>query len=202
MKITMINASPNPAGTCAYVLAKIANRLPSRRNLKRFTLNKMNLHGCQECFSCRTSGTDTCYFMDDMPLLLESIKKTEYLIIASPVFFSDVSAQLKCVIDRTWSFFGLDGTAAHLPRNRKLLIILSYDAAAREQCQAIVERYAPIFREYGFDDVQYMAAYGEYHANAAPHASPEIERELEELFPIAKKGISLSADDIDLLENR
>lgn len=140
--------------------------------------------------------------MDDMSILLEAIKKTDYLIIATPVFFSDVCAQLKCVIDRTWSFSGIDGTASHLPRNRKLLLILSYESADRDQCAPIVERYTPFFRKYGFDTIEYMAAYGKHHADAVPHASPEIEQRLEELFPRAKRGVSMSQNDIDMLENR
>lgn len=196
----MINASPNPEGTCTLVMAKIFNRFQNKRNVKRFTLNTMNIHGCQECFSCKTSQTDTCYFMDDMPILLEAIKKTDYLIIASPVVFSDVNSQLKSVIDRTLSFFGIDGTASHLPRGRKLLFVLSHELSDRDQCQRIVERYTPYFRIYGFESVELMAIDSEHHARASQD-SADIERMLDERFPL-EQGRIIKSVDIDLLENR
>lgn len=201
MKITMIDASANPAGTCAHILAKIAGRIPNKRRVKRFALNDMNIHGCQECFSCRSSGTDTCYFMDDIPLVLDAIKKTEYLIVASPVFFSDVSAQLKCVIDRTQSFFGADGTADRLPRDRRLLFILSHQPSERDECGAIVDRYEPCFRRYGFSRIE-LIAIDSAHQAIVSGESAEIERRLDELFPRARENRADPANDIDLLENR
>lgn len=57
------------------------------------------------CLGCGTCLRDwDCAIKDDMKELREKIKKAEVLILASPVYFLNVSAQMKCFIDRMLSF--------------------------------------------------------------------------------------------------
>ena len=52
--------------------------------------------GCQYCF-----GHDgQCVQKDDMAQLLEKVDQADLLVLASPIYWFDVSAQLKCFIDR------------------------------------------------------------------------------------------------------
>lgn len=43
---------------------------------------------------------NTCFQKDDMQAIYEKMKRTDVLVIASPVYFYGVSAQLKAMIDR------------------------------------------------------------------------------------------------------
>jgi len=202
MKYTLINGSPNSEGTCSLLLAKISNRLRDKNELTTYTLNTMKIHGCQECFACVKQQKNICYFLDDIPQILEEIKKTKNLILASPVFFNDVSAQLKCVIDRTWAFFGKNGKVDHLPKGRKLFFILSYDQENDEKIKDIYDRYGKLFKEFGFDNIELIQAYGKYDGLNNPHISDSIENRLDELFPIIKYHDKDDKIDLDLLENR
>lgn len=60
---------------------------------------------CQSCWACRR--LDECTVDDDMsealmPMLLDA----EAIVLGSPVYFNNVSAQLKAFMDRTWAIRG------------------------------------------------------------------------------------------------
>ncbi|MBN1532444.1 MAG: hypothetical protein JXA20_07265 [Spirochaetes bacterium] len=89
--------------------------------------------------------------------------------MSTPVFYADISAQLKCFIERTWSYFGKTGVSAdHLPRDRTLIFVMSYGYEEPGVYDGIYERYCRYFRMFGFDRCYLIKAYGsQYH-------SPEI----------------------------
>ena len=65
---------------------------------EKVVLNSLKLKPCQGCGKC--SKTGTCYIMDDMRTLLTKLKTCDGLIVASPVYFGTITAQLKIMIDR------------------------------------------------------------------------------------------------------
>jgi len=71
-------------------------------------LIKLADYRIEPCISCRAcQKLDECVIKDDMkniiiPMLLES----KCIVIGSPVFFNNVSAQTKAFMDRTWCVRG------------------------------------------------------------------------------------------------
>lgn len=68
-------------------------------------LSDYHLEPCTACWACQMIGK--CIIEDDMtnkiiPLLIQS----EGIVLGSPVFFNNVSAQAKTFIDRTWCIKG------------------------------------------------------------------------------------------------
>ncbi len=55
---------------------------------------------CRACYYCAEHGGE-CIYKDDMAGLLQAIIDAEIIVLASPVYFYSLSAQLKAVIDRT-----------------------------------------------------------------------------------------------------
>ena len=62
-----------------------------------------HVNPCIGCNSCFEREGHKCFQPDDMPEIYEKLKKAEILVIASPVYFYGLSAQLKAVIDRLHS---------------------------------------------------------------------------------------------------
>jgi multimeric flavodoxin WrbA len=56
--------------------------------------------GCQYCFS----HDGVCIQQDDMNHILNDLEQTDMLVLASPIYWFDVSAQTKCFIDRMYAF--------------------------------------------------------------------------------------------------
>ena len=55
---------------------------------------------CRACYFCR-DHKGQCAVRDDMAEILEKMLKADVIVLASPVYFYSVDAQLKTVIDRT-----------------------------------------------------------------------------------------------------
>jgi len=66
--------------------------------VEKVVLEKLDLRGCRECESCFRTGR--CVLNDDMQPIYRLLDETDVLIIASPIFFSGLTAQTKMMIDR------------------------------------------------------------------------------------------------------
>ena len=55
---------------------------------------------CIGCNSCFTREGNKCFQNDDMVGIYEKLKTADMVVVASPVYFYGISAQLKAVIDR------------------------------------------------------------------------------------------------------
>lgn len=55
---------------------------------------------CIGCNSCFAREGNQCFQKDDMAKIYEKLKITDMVVIASPVYFYGISAELKAIIDR------------------------------------------------------------------------------------------------------
>ncbi|MHC1747255.1 MAG: flavodoxin family protein [Cellulosilyticaceae bacterium] len=96
----------------------------------------MDIKACKGCLYCRSNPT--CALKDDMVGIYESLKVAEYVVIASPVYICQVSAQTKLLLDRLYPLTEIDKWK-HVPRFGKKKLIMVYTHAAP---------FAWIFRRY------------------------------------------------------
>lgn len=68
-----------------------------------YDTTKMKIYPCKGCLACERTGK--CVICDDMNLIYKEIEDCKILILASPVYFAGVSAQLKMVIDRCQALY-------------------------------------------------------------------------------------------------
>ena len=180
MQITVVNGSPRKQGTSTTVVRQLLERLtPEGKAIQQHDLNRLVIRGCQECFACRNQKTDTCAVRDELSPVLEAGKTTDVLILSSPVFYADVSAQLKCFIDRTWSYYGRTGVSAlHLPRNRTLVFVLSYGYTEPNVYDPLFEKYRRYFEMFGFSRCHFVKAYGSQFHSPEIVNGPEVSRQV------------------------
>ena len=97
------------------------------------------INPCIGCNSCFEREGNKCFQNDDMPKVYEKLREADMVVIASPVYFYGISAQLKAIVDRL-----------HTPmRNefqiKKLALILVGAASLPELFDAIKLQYQLIF---------------------------------------------------------
>jgi multimeric flavodoxin WrbA len=104
MKVIAFLGSPRENGNTELLLRE-AIRGVEESGLKVgvFHLNKMNIMPCQNCGGCEETGC--CIYDDDMTQVYEAIRNADRVILASPIFFFNVSAQSKIMIDRCQAFW-------------------------------------------------------------------------------------------------
>jgi multimeric flavodoxin WrbA len=80
--------------------------------------------------------------------------------MASPVYFGDLSGQLKCFFDRTYSFFNPD-FSSRLPKGKKAVLVLAQANPDAGQYDDIFPRYQRwLTTWHGFDMVYLLRAVG------------------------------------------
>ena len=99
MNVLGINGSPHENGNTAYALRYALSFLERGGvETKYITLAGKEIHGCEGCFFC-TSGE--CAHDDDMPPILDAVRRCDCLLLASPVYMGLVTGQMKTMMDRT-----------------------------------------------------------------------------------------------------
>ena len=107
MNAISLQGSPRKNGNTAKVLSWVEEELTALgHDVESIFLNTKNLKGCLACGKCKEKpDTVGCIQKDDIPEILEKMTETQLMIFASPLYFWGVSAQLKTVIDRTYSLY-------------------------------------------------------------------------------------------------
>jgi multimeric flavodoxin WrbA len=104
MNIIAFLGSPREEGNTELLLKEAISGIEdSGFSVHVFRLNTMNIMPCQNCGGCEETGT--CIYDDDMSQIYEAIRKADRVILASPIFFSALSAQTKAMVDRCQAFW-------------------------------------------------------------------------------------------------
>jgi len=163
MKILCLLGSPRPRGNSATIAARFletAEKLGAETRL--FALNKLSYRGCQSCFACKTR-LDRCILKDDLTEVLDSVFWADTLVIATPVYYSDITGQLKCFIDRTFSFLNPDyitnPAPCRLQPGKKLVLIITQHQLI-DRFADVPKRYMWIMKWYGFAESHMIRAVG------------------------------------------
>lgn len=104
MKIIAFLGSPRKNGNTELLLKETIKGIErSEFTSQIFNLNLMNISPCQNCGGCEDTGI--CIIEDDMTQIYNAIRSADRIILASPIFFSGLSAQAKIMIDRCQAFW-------------------------------------------------------------------------------------------------
>lgn len=95
-----IVGSPRKNSNTAYLVQKaLDSARKSGVEVGIYNLGEMNIEPCIACDICKLTGE--CPKDDDIDGILSELKEVQGIIIGSPVYFGNVSAQLKMFMDRS-----------------------------------------------------------------------------------------------------
>lgn len=103
MRVIAINGSPRKQWNTAQLLQhalKGAESVGAKTEL--INLYDLNFRGCISCFGCKRKGAVPCkcYMKDDLTPILEKVHDAEVLLLGSPIYFGDVTGQMRCFLER------------------------------------------------------------------------------------------------------
>lgn len=113
MKILALYASPHkPQSNSNYLLDVILDEINRNggHQILKYDLTKMTIGTCINCGACRRPDSDGCFQKDDMTLISAAIAEADYIFMASPLYWWNISATLKGCIDR---FYGIPFSCFH-----------------------------------------------------------------------------------------
>jgi multimeric flavodoxin WrbA len=95
-----ICGSPRKTGNTEFLLNEALSVAKERGfETERHLVSEISVDFCNDCGDC--SKGKSCPKEDDMTEVLSSMQRADGIIIATPVYFGSVTAQLKAIFDRT-----------------------------------------------------------------------------------------------------
>jgi putative NADPH-quinone reductase len=102
MKIVSINGSPNGKESVTNILvnAFLKGAREAGAETKNIFLSEKRIEYCKGCYTCWFKTPGHCIIKDDMSEVISEMKDANVIILASPLFFNNISGTLKVFIDR------------------------------------------------------------------------------------------------------
>lgn len=153
MNILVLNGSPRPHGNTKKMAEAFRTGAELAGNqVTVIDVCKKNIHGCLACEYCHTRGSGVCVQKDDMQEVYALLKNADMLVLASPIYYHNMSGQLKCAIDRLYSAAYPVGPK----KLKKAAILLS--AGAPDTFEGALYSYQNDFLDYlGLEDMGVFA---------------------------------------------
>ncbi|NLK42097.1 MAG: flavodoxin family protein [Planctomycetes bacterium] len=109
MTAIAINGSPRAGGNTELLLKKVLEPLEQAGwNCRLLQIGGRAVRGCSACYQCFERKNKRCAVENDaMNDFLEAIYAADAVIVGTPTYFADVSAEIKALLDRA----GLVSTA-------------------------------------------------------------------------------------------
>jgi len=124
-KALILIGSPRKNGSTAILAAEAMRGLKEQdAETTTIFLNDKEIRGCQACYWCKRNDVAACAVKDDMQHIHQLIQAADGVIVASPIYFSGVSAQTKIWLDRMFPYISMN-LVPKLPKTTRVSFIFT-----------------------------------------------------------------------------
>ena len=169
MNILILSGSPRKGGNTELLVDAFAKGASAHHHVEIISVHDIKVNPCLGCNACANERHESllsdgrvqpsvtegnacfknngiCVQKDDMATIYEKMSQTDMLVIASPVYFYSISAQLKAVIDR---FHNPIRDTFHI---KKMALLLVGAASLPELFDAILTEYNLCLKFFNLED--------------------------------------------------
>lgn len=147
MNILVLSGSPRKGGNTDLLVDAFVKGASPKHHVEVVSVHDYKINPCMGCNACFRREDHNCCQKDDMQIVYEKMAKAEMLVIASPVYFYGLSAQLKTVIDR---FHNPIRDTFHI---HKMALLLVGAASLPELFDSILVQYELCLKFFKMEDV-------------------------------------------------
>ncbi|MBS6846801.1 MAG: flavodoxin family protein [Firmicutes bacterium] len=99
-KVLVLSGSPRKGGNSDILCDEfMRGAQDAGHTVEKIFIRDQKIGFCNACYACRESGV--CVLKDGMQDVLDKMAWADVIVMASPVYFYSIDAQMKTVIDRT-----------------------------------------------------------------------------------------------------
>jgi multimeric flavodoxin WrbA len=190
MKIIALNGSPRKNWNTATLLQKVldgANTQGAETEL--IHLYDLDYKGCKSCFVCKTKEGKSygkCVVEDDLQPLLNKIEEADALFIGSPIYFGNVSGEMRSLMERLLFPYLVYSDGGSTLFSKKINVGLIYTMNATEDILRVV-KYDELFKSY--EDLFKMIFKGEVETlySTDTYQFPDYSRVVADIFDVKVK---------------
>ncbi len=128
-KIIIIDGGPRKNFNTASMLQKFAEGASSVGEgieVKTVRLYGLDYKGCMSCMACKIKGkaSNVCKFRDALTPILEDIADADGLVLGSPIFFGDVTGQMRTFLERlTFPWLSYNDYSMTAPKRMPVVLV-------------------------------------------------------------------------------
>lgn len=163
MKTVCLLGSPRRGGNSDTLAMRFCEQAAQfGAPVETIVLSELTYNGCQNLFRCK-QDLSHCAQQDGLTSVLQAITDAQVLVLASPVYFTSVTGQLKMAIDRFFSFFVPDyPTADNKSRlsSGRHLVFVQTQGEPEDRYEKLMESFSASFNGLGFDRQHLVRAWG------------------------------------------
>ena len=163
MKILSILGSPRSGKNSASIASRFTETAAGLgAEIRTFELNRLSYQGCQGCYACK-KDLEQCVLNDGLTQVLAAVHEADLVLLATPVYYGDVTSQLKGFIDRSFSFLKPGYMTSREPSRlgpKKLVFVLSQGHPDDSLFSDIFTRYENFLKWMGFAETKLIRACG------------------------------------------
>jgi multimeric flavodoxin WrbA len=98
-RVLILSSSPRKKGNSNALCDQfMEGAVEAKHKVEKVVLAEKKINYCTGCYTCRENGK--CAQKDDMAQILDSMIAADVIVMATPVYFYTMCAQMKTVIDR------------------------------------------------------------------------------------------------------
>ena len=99
-KVLVISSSPRKGGNSDTLCDQfIKGAREAGSQVEKIRLAELRIDYCSACYACKKLGH--CVKQDDMEQVISKMRQADVIVLATPVYFYTMCAQMKTMIDRT-----------------------------------------------------------------------------------------------------
>ncbi|MBR1920700.1 MAG: flavodoxin family protein [Kiritimatiellae bacterium] len=153
--VLVVSASPRQGGNSDILCDEFARGAREAGHaVEKIRLAERNVGYCLGCYACRRLGR--CFKKDDANEIVEKMMSADVVVLATPVYFYSMDAQLKALIDRSVSRWGDFGRF----KGTEFWFIVTAADANREMMSATLEGLRGFTRDCMEGSVERGVVYG------------------------------------------
>ena len=106
-KVLIVSSSLR-ANSNSEILAKECERgaISAGNEVEFISLKGKNINFCVGCLNCQKTGK--CVIKDDVYAIMAKVKEADAIVFATPIYYYEMSGQLKTLLDRLNPLYGTD----------------------------------------------------------------------------------------------
>ncbi|MBO4564802.1 MAG: flavodoxin family protein [Bacteroidaceae bacterium] len=150
MNILILQGSPRANGNTAWMAEEYKKAAEAAgHQVTLVNVSRKKIAGCLACEYCRNKGNGACIQKDDMQELYPLMAEAEVLVLAAPIYYFTLCAQIQAPIQRMYC-------VNHPAKVKKMALLMSsyspnvYDGAVAE--------FRDICNYWGVENMGYVSA--------------------------------------------
>ena len=158
MNVLFLQGSPRRRGNTETLCARMVETMRAKgAKVKTLRVADMTIKGCSECYTCqKVFDKPGCPIKDDMGAVYDQLLSADLVVLATPVFCWNMSAQLRAVLDRFFALckFGQveEGKFKCLPDGKPFALVVTAGGGPYDGAEICVASYRALAEYLRFKD--------------------------------------------------